>query len=84
MGENHGGTQAQNAGVMSHLPLGYHLWTPYAETAEVTSRKHETGKRDALKGARPVWRGAVGKGSAMTPRWLPTLREPSDVNDPLV
>src|SRR6266571_757515 len=75
MGENHGGTQTQNAGVMSHLPPRYHLWTPHAETAEVTSRKHETGKRDALKGARPVWRGAVGKGSAMTPSWLPTLQK---------
>src|SRR6266700_7335518 len=67
MGENHGGTQAQNAGVMSHLPPRYHLWTLHAETAEVTSRKHETGKRDALKGARPVWR--VATRSRIHSRW---------------
>ena len=79
MDEADDSAKAQNDGRLSQVPPRHHSRTPnptgskwsriYAKSKGMAQVKaanviYDTGKPDAVKVARPVWRGVVGKGLA--------------------
>src|ERR1051326_5384293 len=66
MGQNDGRTPSQDAGPLSNVPPGHPCRTPTRTTpVQFVNVICDAGKRDAVKVARPVWRGQLEKGQ----RW---------------